>query len=78
MCVAARHGGDEVMQVLAVSTPARPDWRWRIVNYSGDVVEESRDTFSSIATAVKDGTRRMNELSDEDLAQRSLVRARSW
>ena len=66
------------MQVVAFSTPERPEWRWRIVNYSGETVEESRATFSSIAIAVTDGTRRMNELSDEDLAQRhhTLLRSR--
>ena len=61
------------MQVVAFCSPARPDWRWRIVNYAGEMVEESFETFSSIATAVTDGTRRMNELSVEDLSQRSYT-----
>ena len=54
------------MQVLAFSTPSRPGWRWRIVNYSGEMVEESFQTFPSIATAVSDGTRRVNEMSEDD------------
>jgi hypothetical protein len=65
------------MQVLAFSTPSRPDWRWRIVNYSGEMVEESHETFVSIATAVTDGTRRMNELNVEDVSQRSYTYLRS-
>ena len=40
------------MQVVAFCTPARPEWRWRIVNYSGEMVEESYKTFLSIAAAV--------------------------
>lgn len=54
------------MQVVAFSTPSRPDWRWRIVDYSGDMVEESYRTFPSIGTAVVDGTRRMHELEGRD------------
>lgn len=29
------------MQVIAFATPARADWRWRIVDYAGGTVEES-------------------------------------
>ena len=65
------------MQVLAFSTPARPDWRWRIVNYEGEMVEESYQTFPSIATAVTDGARRLNELSVKDLAEGSHTFLRS-
>jgi hypothetical protein len=58
------------MQVFAFSTPSRPEWRWRIVNYSGEMVEESYQTFPSIAIAVSDGARRVNELN-EDSSRRS-------
>ena len=54
------------MQVVAFSTPSRPDWRWRIVNYAGDVIEESRETFTTIAAAVATGQRRMRELDTVD------------
>ena len=30
------------MQVTAFLTPQEPDWRWRIVNYAGETIEESR------------------------------------
>lgn len=47
------------MQVVAFSTPRNPHWRWRIVNYAGEVVEESNETFPSIASAVAQGTKRL-------------------
>ena len=64
------------MQVVAVSTPSHPNWRWRIVNYAGEMVEESHETFPSIASAVAEGTRRQNELTAEDLRQTSAFRSR--
>ena len=54
------------MQVTAFSTPAAPDWRWRIVNYAGDILEESRDSFSTIAAAVARGTERLVSLNIVD------------
>lgn len=65
------------MQVLAFSTPSRPEWRWRIVSYSGEMVEESYETFPSIATAVAHGVRRMDALGAQDLTQRSYTFLRS-
>jgi len=65
------------MQVAAFCTPMRPDWRWRIVNYAGDMVEESRDSFTSIATALADGHRRLGELGQEDMSTRAPTYYRS-
>jgi hypothetical protein len=65
------------VQVLAFCSPARPEWRWRIVNYEGEMVEESYETFRSIATAVTEGSRRMDELTVKDLAERTHTFARS-
>jgi hypothetical protein len=59
------------MQVVAFSSPSRPEWRWRIVGYSGEMVEESYETFASITTAITEGTHRMNQLSHADLVQRT-------
>jgi hypothetical protein len=53
------------MNVFAFSTPSRPEWRWRIVDYSGGMVEESFETFASIASAVSDGARRLAKLSED-------------
>ncbi len=55
------------MQVAAISTP--PDnflWRWRIVNYAGEVVEESRETFPTIASAVEHGSKRLRQMDVVD------------
>ena len=65
------------MHVLAVSTPSKPDWRWRIVDYAGDTVEESSQTYGSIATAVTDGTLRMVEMNVRDVSERTFTYARS-
>jgi hypothetical protein len=47
------------MQVVAVSTSNSQDWRWRIVNYAGETIEESHETFGSIARAVAAGKTRL-------------------
>jgi len=62
------------MQVTAFSTPTRPDWRWRIVNYAGDVLEESHETFPTIAAAVAKGTARLISLNVVDRS----VPSRMW
>lgn len=54
------------MQVVAFSTPLNPLWRWRIVNYAGDLVEESRDTFATIAVALQHGAKRLGLLNVVD------------
>ena len=63
------------MQVTAFSTPARPDWRWRIVNYAGETLEQSRDTFPTISAAVAKGTERLVQLNVVD---RSTAPSRNW
>lgn len=59
------------MQVIAFATPRRPDWRWRIVNYAGEMVEESFHEFSTIAAAVAAGGRRLRELDVVDVSVRA-------
>src|SRR5439155_25120851 len=54
------------MQVVAFSTPMNPHWRWRIVNYAGEVVEEANETFSTIASAVAQGTKRLAQTNVVD------------
>ena len=51
------------MNVVAISTPENTGWRWRIVNYAGEVIEESHATFRTIAIAVEDGARRLVQLN---------------
>ena len=57
------------MQVTAFSTPARPEWRWRIVNYAGEIIEESFSEFPSIAAAVAKGTTRLTQLNQVDTSR---------
>lgn len=58
------------MNVIAFSTPRRPDWRWRIVNYAGETVEESDATFATISRAVQEGAKRLERLNLTDRSVR--------
>ena len=58
------------MNVVAFSTPRRPGWRWRIVNYEGEVVEESETTFPSIGSAVAEGALHLERRNAADRATR--------
>jgi hypothetical protein len=62
------------MQVTAFSTPAAPEWRWRIVNYAGEVIEESYAFFPTIAAAIAQGSERMAELNVVD----NSVAPKNW
>ena len=56
------------MQVLAFSTPQDPLWRWRIVNYAGELIEESRETFQTIARAIQEGSKRLSAMNVVDVS----------
>jgi hypothetical protein len=64
------------MQVGAFSTPLDPLWRWRILNYAGETIEESRETFPTIASAVEDGSKRLRRMHVEDNSV--PLRAHRW
>jgi len=51
------------MQVTAFSAPASPEWRWRICDYAGEMVEESRGGFPTIAAAVATGMKRLGQMN---------------
>ena len=51
------------MDVMAFSTPDRPDWRWRIVDYAGATIEESEVSFPTISAAVAAGTTRLARMN---------------
>jgi hypothetical protein len=55
-----------LVDVTAFSTPNRPDWRWRIVTYAGEMIEESYESFATIALAITEGTKRMTALNVVD------------
>ncbi len=54
------------MDVVAISTVSCPEWRWRIVNYAGEMLEESHETFPSIASALAEGIVQLRRRNDED------------
>ena len=49
------------MNIVAFSTSQIGDWRWRIVNLRGDIVEESSARFPTIAAAVAAGEHRLHQ-----------------
>jgi hypothetical protein len=65
------------VNVVAISTPRRPDWRWRIVNYAGEIVEESEASFPTIASAVAEGGKRLQGMSDYSTRPSLYVRSTS-
>lgn len=56
------------MQVVAFSSPIHPEWRWRIMDYTGAVVEESRERFATISAAVAAGTAQLVRMNVSDRA----------
>ena len=54
------------MTVVAFSTSSRPEWRWRLVDYNSQTLEESSSSFPSIADAVAAGTARVQQHADRD------------
>jgi hypothetical protein len=62
-----------IVEVVAVSTPQDHSlWRWRIINYAGKVVEESHDSFATIASAVEHGSTRLGQMDVVDNSVRIL------
>lgn len=64
------------MQVTAFSTPNRPEWRWRICDYAGAMLEESYVSFPTIAAAVAQGTERLGQINLEQVKDVSRTRHR--
>lgn len=62
------------MNVIAVSTPGQPNWRWRIVDYHGETVEESYTPLPTIAEAVAEGNERLRHHADRD----APIRRATW
>jgi hypothetical protein len=54
------------MTVVAFSSSAALHWRWRIVDYSGETIAESDETFGTIAAAVAAGQRHLGSLNRID------------
>jgi hypothetical protein len=54
------------MQVTAFNTPRDPGWRWRIVNYAGEMVAESDERYPSIHAAVTEGAKTLTAMDVVD------------
>ena len=54
------------MQVVAISSSILPEWRWRIMDYSGAILEESRERFATISAAVAAGTEQLIKMNVAD------------
>jgi hypothetical protein len=65
------------MQVMAFSSPSRPEWRWRIVTNDGEIVEESRQEYPSIGEATVQGKDRLRELDVKDATERTFALRRN-
>jgi hypothetical protein len=65
------------MNVVAISTPRRPDWQWRIVNYAGETVEESERGFPTIESAIAEGAKRLGRRNEIDRSARPSAYLRS-
>ena len=65
------------MNVVAFSTPLRPNWRWRIVDYAGEIVEESEASFPTISSAVAEGAKRLEHMNAMDRSARPSLSFRS-
>jgi hypothetical protein len=58
------------VNVVAISTPLHPDWRWRIVNFAGEVVEESTEGFPTIGIALAAGVKHRRHMNVTDHSTR--------
>jgi hypothetical protein len=65
------------VNVVAFSSPRYPDWRWRIVNYAGETVEESHASFPTIKRALAEGNQRMEDMNLVDRSTRPGYYVRS-
>jgi hypothetical protein len=54
------------MNVLAFCTAHVSEWRWRIVDLQGEILEESSARFPDIAAALAAGTVQLQRLRERD------------
>lgn len=57
------------MRVAAFSTANDAEWRWRIVNYAGETIAESRERFPTISAAVAHGEKRLAAMNVVDRSE---------
>ncbi|MFL4999862.1 MAG: hypothetical protein ACJ8DY_05705 [Xanthobacteraceae bacterium] len=54
------------MNVFAFSSPDTAQWRWRIVDQQGEMLEESFDRFPTMDEALAAGTEQLQVRRDRD------------
>ena len=47
------------MNVFAFATSRRSEWRWRIVDLQGEMLEESADRYRTVGEALAAGTQQL-------------------
>jgi len=57
------------MRVAAFNTSKDADWQWRIVNFAGETIAESRERFPSISAAVAHGEKRLAAMNVIDRSE---------
>ena len=57
------------MNVAAFNNPKDPSWHWRIVNYAGETIAESRDGFPTIGAAVAQGAKKLASMNVVDRSE---------
>ena len=53
------------MTAVAFSVPGKSGWRWRIVNDSGETLQESHSVFSTLALALDEGRERLRDHAEQ-------------
>jgi hypothetical protein len=68
------------MTAVAFAVPGKPGWQWRIVNDSGETIEESHSLFGTLALALDEGRQRLHHHTEQSaplLRRPPLQRQRS-
>jgi hypothetical protein len=63
---ARRRAEEHTMNVFAFSTARAAEWRWRIVDFQGEMLEESSARFPTMAEALAAGTEQLQIRRDRD------------
>ena len=53
------------MTAVAFAVPGEPGWRWRIVNDSGETLEESHSVLATLALALDEGRERLRHYAEQ-------------
>ena len=60
---------DDKRRGRVAASAVMAEWRWRICDYGGEIIEESPDRFLTIAAAVAQGAERLEHMNAVDRAR---------